>query len=199
MTDPVPYIPGSILPDATWLLLNSRSGIRYILVDTRLLQTIETHGPWHKDDGPTCIDPDGQGRTWSAKRNPLDGTGGTVNLHRWLLKATDISTGENLKPDLLADHINRRRWDNRLANLRLVPHSESNDNRSTQGTKDPRDWGISEQTTRGKNHYWHIDLQRNGVRYHNKAYRKDQHTLDEVRTIRNQAYEEEWGRPAPRP
>ena len=199
MTDSVPYIPGSVVSDSSWLLLNSRSGIRYILVDTHLLQMIETHGPWHKNVHSRYVDPDGQDRTWSARRNPLDGSGGSVLLHRWLLKAQDIDTGENLFPDLLADHINRRRWDNRLTNLRLVPHSESKDNQSTRQGKNPLDWGIYEKTTRGTNHYWVISLKRNRAYYHRKSYRKDTHSLDEVRTIRNQAYEEEWGRPASRP
>ena len=196
MTTPVPYIPGSVVTNASWLLLNSRSGVRYILVDTRLLQTIETHGPWHKDDAyRTSVDPDGHDRVWSAKRNSLDGSSRSVRLHRWLLKAQDIDTGENLKPDLIGDHRNRRRWDNRLANLRLVTPDESNTNQSARKGKDPRDWGISERVlNKGKNHYWRIDLQRNRVAYYNKYYHQDQYTLDEVRAIRDQAYFQEWGR-----
>ena len=198
MTTPVPYDPTSVVPDASWLLLNSRGGVRYILVDTHLLQMIKSHEPWHKDVNPRYVDPDDADRTWSAKRAALDGNGKSVSLHRWLLKAVDISTGENLAPGLIADHRNRRRWDCRVANLCLTSHSESNDNRSTRKGKDPRDRGITRWTNKSGRPYWKIQLKRNNRFYHNKVYRQDRYTIDEVRAIRDAAYEAEWGRPAPR-
>jgi hypothetical protein len=110
--------------------------------------------------------------------------------------AQDIATGENLAPGLIADHVNGRRWDNRRANLRLVNHAESNDNQGARRGKVFSDRGItSKMDDKSGAEYWLVQLQKDGRRYYAKAFRKDRHTLDEVRAIRDAAYQAEWGRP----
>lgn len=85
-----------------------------------------------------------------------------ILMHRYIL---------NVKNDMLVDHINHNKRDNRKKNLRLVTHRENNLNRK----KKPK--GISKHKV-GNNYYYMVQL--DGYRGNFKTYKEAKNVRDEI-------------------
>lgn len=80
--------------------------------------------------------------------------GKDIYLHRFLMKQNN--------PQIIVDHINRDRLDNRRSNLRLANRNENSFNRRKSSNKSSRYKGVSFDKAKG---LWQAYIKMKGVKY----------------------------------
>jgi len=113
----------------------------------------------------------------------------TIKVHR-LLALAFIPNPDN-KP--CVDHINRKRDDNRLCNLRWVTHCENMQNMSTRKHSTPHQHislGCCRRKNKTDDNYYRIQINRNHKRIAVKQFSTSKYTLEDVVKVRNELYKE---------
>ena len=68
----------------------------------------------------------------------------------------------NYEAGLVADHINNRRYDNRIDNIRIVTPGDNNRNRTKRSDNTSGKQGVGRETDKRVNlHYWKVQIQDN--------------------------------------